>query len=223
MRFSDLHEGKTIIHVVGGRMNEDLAQNMDKIAQWFVDNDITLLWGDDYHAQFDQNHPVAILAEEIVRRGGNVPIRVLQMGKNMPTPHDPDFVDFLEPLYDDNNTLIGYHDLIREGEYTIYTAQQQDRQKAYYNNADALMVLNGGIGAAYEIPNAIIYGFSQDLPTHFQIIVIDDYSTHKFGESTSAYLRAGGLTMEDLPQLKYYASAEKFTKEIKSQITTEIE
>lgn len=219
MKYSDLHKGTTIIHVVGGRMNADLAEHMGQIAQWFVDNDITLLWGDDYQAKYDKKHPVKVLADQIAMRGGNKPIRILQLGTE-DYSHLADLGIDCEDVVDERNNCLGVVDKSIEDEVMIYTDRQQNRQMLYYNNADALMVLDGGIGAAYEIPNSIIYGFSGDVPPHFKTIVIDNPQSPRFRNSVDAYLHAGDLIMQDISQLCYFPSAWFFTRDIQNEIIT---
>ena len=213
MTFADIHKGKTIIHVVGGQMNDDLEKNLEKIADWFVKNDITLLWGDNYDAKFNKNHPVARLEEEIRKRGGNPSIRIMQMGKidyNY-CINSPDELS-LEPVHDeDDKTIMGYYQTEKDGTQIFYTKQQQDRQKLYYNESDGLMVLNGGVGAGYEIPNAFIYGFSGDVASHFKIMVVD--SNGKFEKFMKSYLELIGAEIKDFKNIKYFKSAEDFVKQ----------
>lgn len=213
--YSTLHEGRSIIHVVGGALTQDLIDNMGSLADWFVQNKITLLWGDDYSANVDKNHPVAMLKQEIAKRGGETPIRILQLGRHFNAyTSEPQIASNLEELYDDNGTFIGYHDKSIKEEYMIYTAQQQDRQKAYYNNADALMIMNGGLGAGYEIPSAFLYGFTKDVAPNFQIIILDN--NHKFHKLLTGYLQAGDAKIEDFSQIKYYQNAQSFVQEKRS-------
>ena len=219
MKYSDICAGQVIIHVVGGQMNEDLAKNIGKIADWFIENDITLLWGDDYDERKNPNHPVAALEKAIIERKGRKPIRCLVLGeKNFETAKSA-FVDptKFEPVYDDSGILIGYKDLYDEKYTAIYSPKQQDRQKAYYNNADALMVLNGGLGAAYEIPSAFLYTLSGDVRKGFKLIVIDDPESKKYGKLIEAYLNCGGCTSGDFSQIEYHDSAAGFIAQKKRE------
>ncbi len=210
MKYSIFHVGKAIIHVVGGAMNDDLKEHLDDIADWFVRNDITMLWGDSYEASQDNNHPCKLLADKIKERGGNKPIRVLQLGNNYEQSIDAS-IDSSLIVTDESGKTIGYYDTAVKDEYMIYTEQQQDRQKAYYNNADGLMALNGGIGVGYEIVNSLLYTLSGDLPEHFRIMVIDN--DEKFKKLMDSYI---GLLGGNAPMLEarffrdYYASAGDF-------------
>lgn len=211
--FADFHNGGAIVHVVGGQVNEDLKTHLDEIANWFVQNDITLLWGDEWTEKFNENHPVALLAKKVVELGGKMPIRILQLGEH----YEPSIMERLEeddglyPVLDEKGGFAGVYDKTyseKTGEHLIYTRQQQDRQKLYYNESDALMVLNGGLGAAYEIPNALIYGFSGDMKPYTKIMVID--SDKKFKNFIDAYLAVGGAKIENFDRIEYYDSAKDF-------------
>lgn len=204
-KFSQVKQHRTIIHVVGGGFTDDLRQNLEHIADWFAENQITLLWGDDYMEKFNENHPVAQLAKLVKAKGGDV-IRVLQLGEDYKHATSQ---STLEELVDEAGTTIGYHDKSIADEYMIYTHQQQDRQKAYYNISDGLMAINGGIGVGYEIPNALIYTFSGDLPAHFKIMVLDN--DKKFKNFIESYLALIGASMKDFKgKIDYYKDSTAF-------------
>ena len=210
IKYSEVKSHRQIIHVVGGAMTEDLEKNIEELANWFIDNDIVLLWGDSYLEKNNKNHPVARLAQLVKEKGGEV-IRVLQLGKDYARL---DNKDQLEELVDEEGTTIGYHDNAIKDEFMIYTHQQQDRQKGYYNISDGLMAINGGIGVGYEIPNALIYTFSGDLPSYFKIIVLDNQS--KFKNFIESYLALVGAKIENFKNIDYYSSSEDFVQKNKA-------
>lgn len=219
MKFSDIHEGKTVIHVVGGAMTEELKSNLPTIAEWFVKNDITMLWGDDYEAKTDKKHPCKILEDLILEMGGNKPIRVLQIGKDYEATLKTQ-THLLGELRDEVGIVIGYYDC-SANQPMIYTHQQQDRQKAYYNIADGLLALNGGIGVGYEIINSLLYTLSGDLPKNFRIIVLDE--KEKFKKLMDSYV---DLIDGGAPELKarffedYYATPTDFVQHVLDEETT---
>ena len=211
IKYSEIKNHRLIIHVVGGSVTEDLENNIEEISNWFIDNDAVLLWGDDYLEKYNKNHPVARLAQLVKEKGGEV-IRVLQIGKDYSYLESK---NQLEEIIDEVGTTIGYHDKTIKDEFMIYTHQQQDRQKAYYNISDGLMALNGGIGVAYEIPNALIYTFSGDLPKHFKIIILDDQS--KFKNFLESYLSLIGAKIENFKNIDYYDGPSDFVQKNKKQ------
>lgn len=214
--YSMFHEGASIVHVVGGEMNDDLKSNIDDIAEWFIQNDITLLWGDEWIEKFNENHPVANLANKIREKGGNTPIRILQTGDKYDrlikdSGFSPD--NQLAAIVNDEGEYMGVLDINSQNssdEILIYSRQQQDRQKLYYNIADGLMVLNGGLGASYEIPNALVYGFTGDMGDATKIMIVD--ADLKFKNFVDAYLAVAGAKIKDFNRIEYYSSAKDFTE-----------
>jgi len=248
IRYSQMHGNKTIVHFVGGIMTQDLLDNLDAIAWWVLENDITILWGDDYQEKYNKNHPVAALIQRVkamakeYNKPFNKPIRILQLGNHYKYLQDAveagvaeyfgDLqIDYelgadifeedaevsapytdLTAIYDNGNKLIGYLDNSVKDETTIYTHQQQDRQRAYYNNADGLFVLPGGMGCKYEIVNAFLYRFTDDLPKHFPIYIIDDNGliSHAYRRLIESYANTDEQQQALLKH--YYASASEFVK-----------
>lgn len=251
LRYSSFHEGKTIVHFVGGRITKDLLGNLDEMANWVLDNDITILWGDDYQEKYNKNHPVAALIKRVKQKAeergveANTPIRILQLGEEYNAVKQAaeyattsleteielgaDVEEVIKdenpskrnlvPVYDESEKLIGYYDDAVQDEVTIYTHQQQDRQRAYYNNADALFVLPGGPGCAYEITNAFIYMNSGDLSKHFPIYIIDN-DDESYKDYIKAYLKLTGNNPDckKILMSNYHESASDFVdKEVYNQ------
>lgn len=88
VRYSGFYEGNNVVHFVGGKMTNDLLENLDGIADWVLDNDITILWGDNYQEKANEKHPVAALIKRVNERAKerkitpNNPIRILQIGNH---------------------------------------------------------------------------------------------------------------------------------------------
>lgn len=262
INYSKLHGDKTIVHFVGGLMTQDLLDNLDAIAWWVIENDITILWGDEYQEKVNPDHPVAALIQRVkamakeYNRPFNKPIRILQLGRHykyiqsaaeashndyfgdlqadyelgadlLEEDHTKPYTDLVE-VYDNGGKLIGYLDKSVNDETTIYTHQQQDRQRGYYNNADGLFVLPGGMGCKYEIVNAFLYKFTDDLPKHFPIYIIDDVGSQYSpkGLPMGSYERlidAYVVTKEQRDALSkhYYKNASEFVaKELADNDTT---
>ncbi len=210
MNFLELKKDRFIVYIVGGKMNEDISQNVSAIANWFVKNDITVMYSD-----IDKNSAVKHLVDEIIKKGGKRPLAILPFGVR----HNND-VMVVNPstnskVFDDDDMTMGFFQRGKDiDELDLYF--RESMQMVLNNLSDGLMVLNcgteiipgeTGVDMSTAFLNSMLYS-SPKKPA--KIIVIDDKNCFKNFMETSEVKRITNLALNNTAYLKYYEKSKDF-------------
>lgn len=219
--FSDMIKEESLVYMVGGNTDANYLSGVNKLAKFFIENNLTLVWGDDVESREDKTNVVACLANEIVKNGGIAPIQVVQDGEPLmifaalEESAIPEKDKRLQKIVDDNGVLLGYENTgYNDGKgRLIHTNKQQDRSKLYYSNADYIINLDGAYGAGYEIITQVIYKFSGDIQKQTPIITIDN--NNKFSHLIDAYISMSNnsearQTVSGILKSNYFAAMGNF-------------